>query len=79
MPRRRANALNRTMPVEPPSSMPPGGAQFPPTLWSVVLLAGQSPSLAIGAGIGDVVPRLLVSASTLSFDARATVRTMPRT
>ena len=44
MPRRRAAALNRTMPVEPPSSMPPGGAQFPPTLWSVVLLAGQNPS-----------------------------------
>jgi RNA polymerase sigma-70 factor (ECF subfamily) len=27
-----------------PSSVPPGGAQFPPTLWSVVLLAGQNPS-----------------------------------
>ena len=32
------------MAATPPSSVPPGAAQFPPTLWSVVLLAGQNPS-----------------------------------
>src|SRR5947209_7041566 len=29
---------------ERPASVPPGAAQFPQTLWSVVLRAGQSPS-----------------------------------